>query len=216
MIHLRTTTTDRADSESCVRRRLSLALPPGATAVPQIAAPDAAGEWIQLFNGRDLTGWTPKIVGHTAGDNYADTFRVEDGVLRVSYDQLRRAVQRPLRPPVLQRAVFELHAAGSSTGSSASSIPAGPIGADANSGIMIHGQTPESMGRDQILSRLDRIPTAGRRRREPRPTGNVCTPGTHIVLDGKLFTHPLHQQHEQDLSRSASGSPPKSKSTATS
>ena len=46
------------------------------------AEPD--GEWQQLFNGRDLTGWTPKIRGHDAGENFADTFRVEDGVLKVA------------------------------------------------------------------------------------------------------------------------------------
>ena len=39
--------------------------------------------WIALFNGKDLDGWTPKIKGYPAGENYADTFRVEDGVLKV-------------------------------------------------------------------------------------------------------------------------------------
>ena len=46
-------------------------------------------EWISLFNGRDLTGWTPKLVNSALGDNYANTFRVENGVLRVSYDGYR-------------------------------------------------------------------------------------------------------------------------------
>src|SRR3972149_4186528 len=48
------------------------------------ADPTDDGEWLQLFNGKDLTGWTPKITGYAAGDNYADTFRVQGGVLRVS------------------------------------------------------------------------------------------------------------------------------------
>ena len=43
-------------------------------------------DWIQLFNGRDLTGWTPKITHHELGDNYGKTFRVEDGLLKVRYD----------------------------------------------------------------------------------------------------------------------------------
>src|ERR671911_528937 len=50
-------------------------------------ADEPAGEWLQLFNGKDLTGWTPKIRGHEAGVNYADTFRVENGVLKVAYDK---------------------------------------------------------------------------------------------------------------------------------
>ena len=44
-------------------------------------------KWIQLFNGRDLTGWTPKLSHHDLGDNYGDTFRVEDGLLKVRYDR---------------------------------------------------------------------------------------------------------------------------------
>jgi len=43
--------------------------------------------WIPLFNGKDLTGWTPKIAGYELGENYGNTFRVEDGILKVAYDQ---------------------------------------------------------------------------------------------------------------------------------
>ena len=46
-------------------------------------------DWIALFNGRDLDGWTPKITGHALGDNFANTFRVEDGMLKVRYDQYK-------------------------------------------------------------------------------------------------------------------------------
>ena len=42
--------------------------------------------WIQLFNGKDLEGWVPKIRYHKIGENYGNTFRVEDGVLKVGYD----------------------------------------------------------------------------------------------------------------------------------
>ena len=51
-------------------------------------AEDAAkkADWVQLFNGKDLTGWKPKIRYHDLGDNYANTFRVEDGLLKVRYD----------------------------------------------------------------------------------------------------------------------------------
>ncbi|MFM8220680.1 MAG: DUF1080 domain-containing protein, partial [Planctomycetaceae bacterium] len=49
---------------------------------PRAAEP----EWKPLFNGRDLEGWTPKIRGEKLGDNFANTFRVEDGVLKVGYD----------------------------------------------------------------------------------------------------------------------------------
>ena len=43
--------------------------------------------WIALFNGKDLNDWTIKFKDHPLGENYKNTFRVEDGVLKVSYDQ---------------------------------------------------------------------------------------------------------------------------------
>src|SRR4051794_33740803 len=52
-------------------------------------APIPPGDWIQLFNGRNLDGWVPKIAGFDLGVNYNDTFRVEDGLLRVSYDKYK-------------------------------------------------------------------------------------------------------------------------------
>lgn len=44
------------------------------------------GEWVSLFNGKDLNGWTPKIRYYEPGDNNGDTFRVRDGLLQVRYD----------------------------------------------------------------------------------------------------------------------------------
>ena len=47
-------------------------------------------EWVQLFNGRDLDGWTPKFAKHDLGENFNDTFRVEHGLLEVRYDKWTR------------------------------------------------------------------------------------------------------------------------------
>lgn len=43
--------------------------------------------WIQFFNGKNLKGWTVKIKDHPVNDNFGNTFRVEDGAMKVSYDQ---------------------------------------------------------------------------------------------------------------------------------
>jgi hypothetical protein len=45
------------------------------------------GQWVSLFNGKDLTGWDIKIKGSPLNLNYKNTFRVEDGVLKVRYDE---------------------------------------------------------------------------------------------------------------------------------
>lgn len=152
-----------------------------------LASAAEEGEWIQLFNGRDLTGWTPKIVGHPAGENFADTFRVEDGVLKVSYDGYdgkfanrfgHLFYKEPFSNFILR---LEYRLVGEQ-------MPDGPNWARANSGVMIHGQTPESMGLDQDFPVSIEVQLLAGQGDEKRTTGNLCTPGTHVVLDGKLHT----------------------------
>ena len=45
------------------------------------------GDWQDLFNGKDLSGWDIKITGHDVNDNYKNTFHVEDGILKIDYSQ---------------------------------------------------------------------------------------------------------------------------------
>lgn len=165
----------------------ALALPcPAANAAEGDSTSDN-GEWIELFNGRDLTGWTPKIKGYEAGDNYANTFRVQDGKLVVTYDGYdgpfndrfgHLFYQEPFSNYVLR---LEYRHIGEQ-------LDGAPAWARANSGIMIHGQTPESMGREQDFPVAIEVQLLSGRGDETRPTANVCTPGTHIERNGKLQT----------------------------
>ena len=50
-------------------------------------APAQEPQWVSLFDGKSLNGWTPKISGHQLGEDPFSTFRAEDGVIRVSYDK---------------------------------------------------------------------------------------------------------------------------------
>ncbi|MGV3508520.1 MAG: hypothetical protein ACO1N7_04460, partial [Sphingobacteriaceae bacterium] len=43
--------------------------------------------WISLFNGKDIKDWFVKIQHHNVGENFGNTFRVEDGIIKVRYDQ---------------------------------------------------------------------------------------------------------------------------------
>ena len=142
--------------------------------------------WISLFNGKDLDGWTVKIKGHEVGDNFANTFRVQDGVLKVSYDGYTKFdgkfghlfYKQPFshyKMRVEYRFVGE-------------QAPEGPGWAKRNSGIMIHGQTPESMGRDQEFPTSLEVQLLGGDGKNERPTANLCTPGTLVMMNGKLFT----------------------------
>lgn len=148
-------------------------------------ADDAPGpdDWRALFNGRDLSGWAVKIAGHEIGDNYAGTFRVADGVLQVRYDGYDEFGGRfghlyydqpysHYRLALDYRFVGEFH-----TGA--------PDYAVLNSGVMFHSQDPRTMTIEQdwpIAVELQLL--AELRQGEPRPTGNVCTPGTTVVYEG--------------------------------
>jgi hypothetical protein len=152
-------------------------------------AADTRGQekgWIPLFNGKDLDGWTPKISGYPAGENFGDTFRVEDGVLKVSYDKYTKFDDKyghlfyktPLKSYRLR---IEYRFVGDQ-------CPGGQGWALRNSGVMIHGQTPESMRKDQDFPVSIEVQFLGGNGRAKRPTANVCSPGTNIVMGGKLIT----------------------------
>jgi hypothetical protein len=152
--------------------------PAGASARPE--------DWIQLFNGKDLTGWTPKIKGYALGENFGRTFRVENGLLKVSYDAYDQFdmrfghlfYEKPFSHYVL--AVEYRFVGKQATG--------GPDWALRNSGAMIHGQSAESMGKDQDFPISIEAQFLGSDGKTERTTANLCTPGTHVVIDGKLVT----------------------------
>lgn len=141
-------------------------------------------QWRSLFNGKDLTGWKVKIRGHAVGDNFGNTFRVEDGLLKVRYDKYTKFdgtfghlfYERPLGDYRLR---VEYRFVGDQ-------VPGGPGWAFRNSGVMIHGQTPESMAKDQDFPASIEVQLLGGKAKGKRATANLCTPGTHVVMNGKL------------------------------
>jgi len=145
------------------------------------------GKWIQLFNGKDLTGWKAKIVGHPLGDNFANTFRVEDGVLKVCYDGYGGKFDGRFGHLFYDKRLsnYRLRVEYRFTGEQ---LPDAPGWAFRNSGIMILGQPPESMGKDQNFPVSIEVQLLGGDGTHERPTGNLCTPGTNVVMDGKLIT----------------------------
>lgn len=144
-------------------------------------------EWIQLFNGRDLDGWTPKITGHEYGDNYANTYRVEDGILKVRYDEYesfdgRFGLLFYERPFSHYRLAIEYRFVGEQM--------KGHPGdwAHRNSGVMVHSQSGQSMLRDQTFPIcIEAQFLGGLNDGKDRPTMNMCSPGTEIVYEGSIY-----------------------------
>jgi hypothetical protein len=143
-------------------------------------------EWIQLFNGRNLDGWDVKLNGHELNDNYGNTFRVENGVLKVSYNQYDNFNSR--FGHMFHKEKFSYYIIAVEYRFLGEQAPGGPDWAFRNSGIMIHSQSAQSMRKDQDFPICIEVQLLGGRGTGERPTGNLCTPGTHVVMDGKLVT----------------------------
>jgi hypothetical protein len=142
--------------------------------------------WVSLFNGKDLEGWIPKVKGYDAGDNHANTFRVEDGVLKVAYDGYSRFDNR--FGHLFSKSKYGNYRLRIEYRFVGDQCPGGPAWALRNSGVMIHSQSAASMRKDQEFPVSIEVQFLGGDGRKERPTGNVCTPGTNIVMDGKLIT----------------------------
>jgi hypothetical protein len=151
------------------------------------AAVEADGDWIQLFNGKDLEDWTPKIRGHELGDNYADTFRVEDGVLKVAYDKYE-GPYRGRYGHLFYKEPFSNYVLRIEYRFVGEQAERGPGWALRNSGVMIHGQDPKTIEKDQEFPVSIEVQFLGGDGENPRTTGNLCTPGTNVVYNGKLHT----------------------------
>ncbi|MGB0766293.1 MAG: 3-keto-disaccharide hydrolase [Phycisphaeraceae bacterium] len=160
---------------------------PETTGAP-LAEADRDDGFVSVFNGKDLTGWTPKIRGLALGEDPKNTFRVVDGAIAVRYDKYDRFSEQfghlfldtPYSHYILR---LEYRFVGDKQ------LDGHPGGwAFMNSGVMIHGQAPDTMGKDQDFPKSIEVQLLGQRQDAPksRPTANVCSPGTHYVRDGKL------------------------------
>lgn len=141
-------------------------------------------EWIQLFNGANLEGWTPKVRGFELGVNYKNTFRVEDGLLKVRYDEYDDFDNRFAH--LFYKDEFSHYIIRVEYRFIGEQVPGGPGWALRNNGIMIHGQSAESMELEQNFPTSIEVQLLGGDDAATRPTANLCTPGTNVVLNGQL------------------------------
>jgi len=155
-----------------------------------LLAPGAAadqGEWVSLFNGYDLEGWTPKIRHHPAGENYGNTFRVEDGLLKVRYEADAYPTFDERFGHLFYKDSFSHYRLRVVYRFLGEQCKNGPGWAIRNSGLMLHGEAPETMELDQDFPKSIEVQLLGGDGEKKRTTANLCTPGTNVVMDGKLF-----------------------------
>ncbi len=142
-----------------------------------------SGEWVSIFNGQNLDGWTPKIAGDSASINTLNVFKVEDGLLKVLYDEYKTFDNRyghlfykdllsKYKLRVEYRFVGEL-------------LPDAETFCYRNSGVMIHSQSAESMNIDQYWPVSLETQLLGSTDSLKQHTANLCTPGTTVYVDGQ-------------------------------
>ncbi|MCF6294631.1 MAG: DUF1080 domain-containing protein [Flavobacteriaceae bacterium] len=149
--------------------------------------PEVTKEWIQLFNGEDLNDWIVKIKGYPLNENIYNTFRVENGVLKVSYDGYENF--NDTYGHIFYKKSFSSYKLRLQYRFIGNQVKGGEGWAEKNSGVMIHSQSPESMGINQAFPVSIEVQLlGGLNEDEERPTANLCTPGTHIMVNGKLVT----------------------------
>ncbi len=156
------------------------------------AEPEAAdakypkGEWVSLFNGKDLTGWTPKIRYSELGENYGNTFRVEDGLLKVRYDGGGYDKFDERFGHLFFKDSFSNYRLRIEYRFVGEQCAGGPGWATRNSGVMVHGQDPATMSKDQDFPVSIEVQMLGGNGKDVRTTSNLCTPGTNVVMNGEL------------------------------
>jgi hypothetical protein len=147
----------------------------------------ATGDWVQMFNGRDLADWTIQFTTQELGVNFRDTFRVEDGLLKVRYDKWQKFDGEfghlfYKQPFSYYRIAAEYRFVGDQ-------VTGGPDWARRNNGLMLHAPDPTTMTRQQDFPISMEVQLlGGLSNGRPRSTANLCTPATHVVINGALVT----------------------------
>ncbi|MEP6835088.1 MAG: family 16 glycoside hydrolase [Gemmatimonas sp.] len=165
----------------------------GGKATPALDLASGSGTpglaWQPLFNGRDLKDWDIKFAQHPLGENFRNTFRVEHGMLEVRYDQWPDF--KGEFGHIFYKQAFSYYIVAAEyrfVGEQVTGAGAGNSWAIRNNGIMVHSQSAASMGLNQDFPISLEVQLLGGLGKGTRTNGNVCTPGTNIVMNDKLVT----------------------------
>lgn len=148
---------------------------------------DYEDNWIDLFNGKDLDDWKIKIAGYPLDENFGKTFRVEDSLLKVSYENYNDSLNERYGH-IFYKDKFSAYLLVAEYRFYGRQVADGEEWAFMNNGLMLHSQSPESMGLDQDYPISLECQILGSQDTITRPNANVCSPGTNIEMNGDLIT----------------------------
>lgn len=141
--------------------------------------------FITMFNGKDTKDWTIKIKDHPLNDNYKNTFRVEDGLMKVRYDGYDSFKQQ--YGHIFYKKKFTAYLLVVEYRFVGQQATGGEGWALRNSGAMLQSPAPETMLLNQDFPISLEMQLLGGDGAHDRHTGNLCTPGTNVVMNEKLF-----------------------------
>jgi len=146
---------------------------------------NTSGKWIPLFNGKDINDWMIKIQHYDMGQDPNNTFRVEDGMIKVRYDKYGPFNDRfghlYYKTPFSK---YHLKLEYRFVGEQQTGAPSYTL---RNSGVMFHSQDPRTMPKEQDWPiSIEFQFLGGLGDGKERPTGNMCSPGTKVVYNGVL------------------------------
>lgn len=139
-----------------------------------------APKWVSLFNGENFDGWTMRILGQELGENYANTFRIDSGMLKIRYDEYGSFDDQFgaiyfNKPYSNYRLKVEYRFVGETA-------PGAPEWGYRDSGVQFHSQSPNSLKPDQAFPVCLEFNLHGGNGTDERPTGEICASGTTVEI----------------------------------
>lgn len=151
----------------------------------QNAASSSSNQWVSIFNGKNLDGWKVKIKGHPLNENFANTFRVADGIMSIKYDGYGDNFDNRFGAIYFDKKLtnYRLKLQYRFVGETA---PGAPKWGYKDSGVQFHSQSPASMDIDQGFPVCIEFNLHGGNGTDERPGGQINTNGMYVEIDGKL------------------------------
>jgi len=140
-------------------------------------------KWVSIFNGKNLEGWTMKISGYPLGDNFGNTFRVENGILSIRYDQYD-SFRNKFGALYYDRKLsnYRLKAEYRFVGETTVGAPTWGY---RDSGVQYHSPAPNSLGLKQPFPVCLEYNLHGGNGKDERPVGEICASGTMVEINGQ-------------------------------
>ena len=144
----------------------------------------SVNKWADIFNGKDLKGWSTKIKGHPLNENFGNTFRAKDGILSIRYDEYGDNFDGRFGAIYYDKKLsdYRLKVEYRFVGETA---PGAPEWGFRDSGVQFHSQSPGSLDIDQPFPVCLEYNLHGGNGKDERPVGAICANGMFIEIDGK-------------------------------